>query len=91
MKTSDTVVNFNDSMEENKQGSDESRPAEQLTPGQVANFPGSLVVNNLEDPPKRYATPKDKAKVADWVLYFRGGWNDVGIWKSAVRTIIWIP
>ena len=72
-------------MEESKQVSDELRSSEQLEPGQVANFPGSLVVNNLENPPKRYALPKDKARVADWALYFRDGWDDVGIWKSAVR------
>ena len=60
---------------------------EQLSPGEVANFPGSLVVNNLSEPPNRRATPKEKAGIADWVFYFREGWDDVGIWKSAVSMV----
>ncbi len=72
-------------MEESKDSSGQSHsPCERLSPSRVANFPGSLVVNNLEHPPKRKATPKDKAKVAGWVFYLRDGWDDIGIWKSAV-------
>lgn len=58
---------------------------ETRAPGQVANFPGSLVTNQLRDNLKTSSYPKDKASLANWIAYFREGWDDPGIWKSAVR------
>ena len=63
---------------------------EQLSPGKVAKFPGSLVVNSLEDQRKQSAFPRDKRRIGSWVLYFTDGWDDVGIWKSAVGIVILI-
>ena len=98
---------------------------EHLSPESVANFPGSLILNDLEDPHKSSFTPRDKWRVVDWIAYFQYGvsafpyiivsfesvigvqyfssivpiyrfsrswytdarhigWNDIGIWKSAV-------
>ena len=57
---------------------------EALAPGKVANFPGSLVANQLGDTPRNSSYPKDKAKLANWVAYIREGWEDPAIWKSAV-------
>ena len=58
---------------------------EALAPGKVANFPGSLVANHLGHAIKSSSYPQDKGKLANWVAYFREGWDDPGIWKSAVR------
>ena len=58
---------------------------ETRAPGKVANFPGSLVTNQLKDNLKTSSYPKDKASLANWIAYFREGWDDPGIWKSAVR------
>lgn len=57
---------------------------EALAPGKVANFPGSLVANQLGQTPRASSYPQDKGKLANWVAYFREGWDDPGIWKSAV-------
>lgn len=57
---------------------------ERLSPTKAANFPGSLVVNHLDVGPKTTCTPQNKRSVADWVAYFKDGWDDIGIWKSAV-------
>ena len=57
---------------------------EALAPGKVANFPGSLVANQIQHAVKTSSYPQDKGKLANWVAYFREGWDDPGIWKSAV-------
>ena len=57
---------------------------ESLAPAKVANFPGSLVANHLGSKIKSTAYPQEKANVANWVAYFRDGWDDLGLWKSAV-------
>lgn len=57
---------------------------EALAPGKVANFPGSLVANQLGQTAKASSYPQDKGKLANWVAYFRDGWDDPSIWKSAV-------
>lgn len=59
-------------------------PRERLTPGKVANFPGSLVVNHLGDTQQATSYPQYKGRLANWLTYFREGWDDPGIWKSAV-------
>lgn len=59
-------------------------PREHLAPGKVANFPGSLVANSLANTLEATSYPQDKGKLANWVAYFREGWDDPGIWKSAV-------
>lgn len=48
-------------------------PRERLTPGKVANFPGSLVANSLGDFLEATSYPKDKGRLANWVTYFRQG------------------
>lgn len=59
-------------------------PRERLTPGNLANFAGSLVANHLGDALKTTSYPQDKGKLAKWHAYFGDGWDDPGIWKSAV-------
>ena len=63
---------------------------ERLSPGRVANLAGSLVVNNLDVPPKVTVVKGDKGKAAAWVTYFTEGWDDIGIWKSAVSKSVYI-
>lgn len=58
-------------------------PRERLAPGKLANFPGSLVAN-LGDNLKATSYPQNKGSLANWVVYFGDGWDDPGIWKSAV-------
>ena len=58
---------------------------EGLAPGKVADFPGSLVANQLKTTPKASFYPQDKRNLANWVAYLREGWDDPAIWKSAVR------
>lgn len=60
-------------------------PRERLAPGKLANFPGSLVANHLAATLGATSYPQDKGRLANWVAYFRDGWDDPGIWKSAVR------
>lgn len=55
-----------------------------LQPGPVANFKGSFVLNSLPPIPDSAAPTIRQGRVTDWVAYFRAGWTDVGIWKSAV-------
>lgn len=72
-------------MEESKGLPERRRNAHShLKAAKTANFPGSFVVNHLDEAPRRYSTPQDAGKLADWAHYFRDGWDDVGIWKSAV-------
>lgn len=59
-------------------------PRERLAPGTVADFPGSLVANHLGGTLKATTYPQDKGRLVNWVAYFREGWDDPGIWKSAV-------
>lgn len=59
---------------------------EALAPGKVANFPGSLVANQIPQAVKTSSYPQDKGKLANWIAYFREGWDDPGIWKSAVSS-----
>lgn len=63
---------------------DGSQLEERLSPAQVANFAGSLVVNNLDVAPKALVVRGNKGKAAVWAAYFKDGWDDIGIWKSAV-------
>lgn len=71
---------------ENSVESDDTRVPlrETRAPAKVANFPGSLVANQLGDTVKASSYPQDKRNVAHWVAYFRYGWDDPGIWKGAV-------
>ena len=56
-----------------------------LVPGPVANFKGSFVLNSLPPAPTSATAPTIRqSRVSDWIAYFRAGWTDVGIWKSAV-------
>ena len=64
--------------------SEHTVPRERRMPGKLANFPGSLVANHLGDTLKGTAYPQNKGNLANWVAYFRYGWDDPGIWKSAV-------
>ena len=57
---------------------------EALAPAKVANFPGSLVANQIGHTLNASSYPQDKGKLANWLAYFREGWDDPGIWKSAV-------
>ena len=59
-------------------------PRENLTPGTIANFPGSLVANHIGDKLQSSAYPQNKGRLANWVVYFRYGWDDPAIWRSAV-------
>ncbi len=72
------------SMDDSKGPQDGPQVEERLSPGQVANFAGSLVVNNLGVAPKATLVRGNRAKAAVWAVYFTEGWDDVGIWKSAV-------
>ena len=72
------------SMGDSKGPQDGSRMEERLSPGQVANFAGSLVVNNLDVAPKAIVLRGNRGKAAVWAIYFTDGWDDIGIWKSAV-------
>ena len=60
------------------------RTSTSLQPGPVANFKGSFVLNSLPAIPDSAAPTIRQSKGPDWVAYFRAGWTDVGIWKSAV-------
>ena len=60
---------------------------ERLRPATVANFPGSLAANQLGDSLETTSYPQHKGRLANWVAYLREGWEDPGIWKSAVS--IW--
>lgn len=71
-------------MGDRKGPQDGSQLEERLSPAQVANFAGSLVVNNLDIAPKAIVVRGDKGKAAVWATYFTDGWDDIGIWKSAV-------
>ena len=62
---------------------------EALAPGKVANFPGSLVANQIQQAVQTSSYPQDKGTLANWVAYFREGWDDPGIWKSAVSKRLW--
>ena len=68
-----------------RKGPQDGHPVEErLSPGQVANFAGSLVVNNLDVAPKATVVRGNRGKAAVWAIYFTEGWDDTGIWKSAV-------
>ena len=60
---------------------------ERLSPGSVANFAGSLVVNNSDVAPKATVVRGNRGKAAAWAIYFTEGWDEIGIWKSAVSII----
>ena len=72
------------SMGNTKGPQDGSQLEERLSPAEVANFAGSLVVNNLDITPKAIVVRGNKGKAAVWAIYFTDGWDDIGIWKSAV-------
>lgn len=57
---------------------------ERLTPGKVANFPGSPVANHLGHTLGITSYPQNKGELANWVAYFTEGWDDPGIWKSVL-------
>ena len=71
-------------MNDSKGPQDGNQVEERLSPGQVANFAGSLVVNNLDAAPKATVVRGNRGKAAVWAIYFTEGWDDLGIWKSAV-------
>lgn len=76
---------MDDKIPENSVKSEHTQvPRERLAPGKLANFPGSLVANHLGDTLKVTPYPQDKGRLANWVAYFRYGWDDPAIWKSAV-------
>lgn len=65
--------------------SDELRsrqPSSFVAPAPIANFKGSFVYKDT-DTPFLSEGPSTKSRVSDWLLYFRDGWTDIGIWKSA--------
>ncbi|MCJ1455670.1 hypothetical protein MMC28_006026 [Mycoblastus sanguinarius] len=71
-------------MNDSKESPEDPPPRfELLSPGPLANFHGSLVVNHLDNVPKATIIPQDKGKAAAWIAYFSDGWDDIGIWKSA--------
>ncbi|KAL9614411.1 MAG: hypothetical protein Q9167_001082 [Letrouitia subvulpina] len=51
-------------------------------PSKSAQFRGSLVLNYVESP-RDLEPPQNKARASEWVTYFKDGWDDVGVWKSA--------
>ena len=71
-------------MNDRKRPKDGHQVEERMSPGQVANFAGSLVVNNLDVAPKVTVVRGNRGKAAVWAMYFTEGWDDIGIWKSAV-------
>jgi len=52
-------------------------------PSAIADFKGSFVRNGLPEAATARAVPLRRAKTSQWVAYFRDGWDDIGIWKSA--------
>ena len=42
------------------------------------------MVNSLDAPSARVVISPHKGQVAAWAFYLTDGWNDRGIWKSAV-------
>ena len=55
----------------------------------IANFRGSFVVDHLGDlPVSATGHPKRKSRLQRGIAYFRGGWNDTGLWKSAVWELV---
>ena len=80
-KFCDIIVNMDDS----KALRDEAQiPREHPSPSQTANCPGSLLVNQLEAVSNATAVRGNKGRTAAWAVYFIEGWDDIGIWKSAV-------
>ena len=74
------IVNMDDS----KSLRDEAQiPREHPSPSRTANFPGSLLVNQLEVVSNATAVRGNKGRTAAWAVYFIEGWDDIGIWKNA--------
>lgn len=51
----------------------------------IARFRGSFVIDHLNELPKARGPRQHKIRRMDFAAAFGEGWNDVGIWKSAVR------
>ena len=75
------------SMSDSKGPQDGHQVEERLSPGQVANFAGSLVVNNLDVAPKATVVRGNRGKAAAWANSFTERGDEIGIWKSAVSII----
>lgn len=50
----------------------------------IARFRGSFVIDHLNELPKARGPGQHKIRMMDIAAAFGEGWNDVGIWKSAV-------
>ena len=59
------------------------QPTSLDAPAPIANFKGSFVYKDTTTPFVS-ETPIRKSGISEWAVYFRDGWTDVGIWKSAV-------
>jgi hypothetical protein len=55
---------------------------EKLVPTTATQFPGSFAAGYREDHRK---APETKDWACILYTYFTDGWNDIGIWKSAVH------
>lgn len=51
----------------------------------MAIFRGSFVIDHWNELPKVRGPGRHKSRMMDFTAAFGEGWNDVGIWKSAVR------
>lgn len=56
-----------------------------MVPSKSAQFRGSLVPKHVESPHDQ-EPPLNKARASEWITYFKDGWDNVGVWKSAVNT-----
>ena len=53
-------------------------------PSAIVDFRGSLVSNHLLQPVASNQKVRKASRISYWDHYFRDGWDDIGIWKSAV-------
>jgi hypothetical protein len=60
------------SMDENKSSADDAELQHgECSPTEAANFPGSLVISQLEDVSRKAPVPLHKGKTAAWAHYFK--------------------
>ncbi|KAI9812196.1 MAG: hypothetical protein M1827_004862 [Pycnora praestabilis] len=52
-------------------------------PSDFADFKGSFVFNDVSKHRGGRVSAEYKTRTSSWIAYFREGWNDVHIWKSA--------
>lgn len=57
----------------------------------IAKFRGSFVIDHLNELPKVPSPTQRKTRMMAFMAAFGEGWNDVGIWKSAVRNSCSFP